>query len=297
MFIFISIQALAQQNKQDVVYLKNGNVVRGKIIEQELNVSIKIQTVDSSVFVFKMEDINKITKEHNTVAKSNSNNPNEVVVFEGFSEGPIELEGRHLYQNSESKTIQEIKSILKSNPASEHEIKIYNSKTTVRSIFTTVGSLTVLTGAGLSLSNSMSQASTFNSNHYVNSASYLGVYAGGFALEIIGLIAGAGSRKHLRKSIEQYNASLKKTPRLPSFYSSNDSITNDSVSEAPHYKPALTNDKIIQMTDKGLSTALIIEKIRQEPNAFDLSPQAIRLLNRKLVAIEVIEEMKKSKKP
>lgn len=48
---------------QDVVYLKNGSIIRGIIIEQVPNVSIKIQTGDGSVFFYKMEEIEKLTKE------------------------------------------------------------------------------------------------------------------------------------------------------------------------------------------------------------------------------------------
>jgi len=47
----------------DVVYLKNGSVIRGMIIEQTPNVSLKIQTRDGSVFVFKMDELEKMTKE------------------------------------------------------------------------------------------------------------------------------------------------------------------------------------------------------------------------------------------
>ena len=47
----------------DVVYLKNGSVIRGMIIEQTPNVSLKIQTKDGSIFVYKMEDVEKMTKE------------------------------------------------------------------------------------------------------------------------------------------------------------------------------------------------------------------------------------------
>lgn len=47
----------------DVVYLKNGSIIRGIIIEQVPNVSIKIQTADGSVFFYKMEEVEKITKE------------------------------------------------------------------------------------------------------------------------------------------------------------------------------------------------------------------------------------------
>ena len=48
---------------QDVVYLKNGSIIRGMIIEQIPNKSIKIQTKDGNVFVFEMDEIEKITKE------------------------------------------------------------------------------------------------------------------------------------------------------------------------------------------------------------------------------------------
>lgn len=53
----------AQQSLQDVVYLKNGSIIRGVIIEQVPNQSIKIQTRDGNLFVYKIEEIQKISKE------------------------------------------------------------------------------------------------------------------------------------------------------------------------------------------------------------------------------------------
>lgn len=47
----------------DVVYLKNGGMVRGMIIEQVPNVQVKVQTKDGNIFVYKMDEIEKITKE------------------------------------------------------------------------------------------------------------------------------------------------------------------------------------------------------------------------------------------
>jgi hypothetical protein len=47
----------------DVVYLKNGSIIKGMIIEQVPNVSLKIQTRDESVFVYKMDEVQKMTKE------------------------------------------------------------------------------------------------------------------------------------------------------------------------------------------------------------------------------------------
>ncbi len=54
---------LLAQDYVDVVYLNNGSIVRGIIIEQVPNESIKLQTKDGSIFVFEMKDIQKFTKE------------------------------------------------------------------------------------------------------------------------------------------------------------------------------------------------------------------------------------------
>ncbi|MDK2910911.1 MAG: hypothetical protein PWR20_2479 [Bacteroidales bacterium] len=45
---------------EDVVYTKNGSVIRGLIVEEVPLVSIKIMTADRSVFVFKIDEIEKI---------------------------------------------------------------------------------------------------------------------------------------------------------------------------------------------------------------------------------------------
>ncbi len=52
----------AQSNLQDVVYLKNGSIIKGVITEQVFGEHIKMETADGSVFVFKAEEIEKITK-------------------------------------------------------------------------------------------------------------------------------------------------------------------------------------------------------------------------------------------
>lgn len=48
---------------EDVVYLKNGSIIHGTIIEQVTGESIKIKTNDGNTFVFKMDEIEKTTKE------------------------------------------------------------------------------------------------------------------------------------------------------------------------------------------------------------------------------------------
>lgn len=68
-WVLIATPAFAQE-RIDVIYLKNGSVVRGTIIEQIPNESIKIETSDGSVFVFKMSDVEKITKEQTSAQPS-----------------------------------------------------------------------------------------------------------------------------------------------------------------------------------------------------------------------------------
>ncbi len=48
---------------KEVVYAKNGSIIKGMITEIVPNESLKIQTLDGSVFVFAMDDVMKITKE------------------------------------------------------------------------------------------------------------------------------------------------------------------------------------------------------------------------------------------
>lgn len=64
--------ALFAQNAglQDVVYLKNGSVIRGMIIEQVPGESLKIETRDGNIFVYKMDEISKMTRETGRPAAS-----------------------------------------------------------------------------------------------------------------------------------------------------------------------------------------------------------------------------------
>ncbi|MBQ9076981.1 MAG: hypothetical protein IJY31_03965 [Muribaculaceae bacterium] len=48
---------------QEVVYLKNGSIVRGVIIEQIPGESLKIQTADGSIFAYRISEVEKMTKE------------------------------------------------------------------------------------------------------------------------------------------------------------------------------------------------------------------------------------------
>ncbi|MDR2138959.1 MAG: hypothetical protein LBP50_05375 [Tannerella sp.] len=53
----------AQQTMEEVVYLKDGSVIRGMIVEQVPNQSLKIRTADGSLFILEMKEVKKLTKE------------------------------------------------------------------------------------------------------------------------------------------------------------------------------------------------------------------------------------------
>jgi hypothetical protein len=64
LILLLSAQhGMAQTTYEDVVYLKNGSIIRGMIMEQIPNQSLKIQTADRNLFVFTFDEIEKITKE------------------------------------------------------------------------------------------------------------------------------------------------------------------------------------------------------------------------------------------
>ena len=69
-FIFVSslmafalVSQVCAQQMEDVVHLKNGGIVRGMIVEQIPNESLKVQTQDGSLFVYTMDEIARMAKE------------------------------------------------------------------------------------------------------------------------------------------------------------------------------------------------------------------------------------------
>lgn len=80
----------AQEGMEDVVYLKNGNVYRGIIIEQVPNVSLKIQTIGGNVFAVQISDVAKITKEN----KVNTGGDEHPYPGQYWHHGPFGWHGR-----------------------------------------------------------------------------------------------------------------------------------------------------------------------------------------------------------
>ncbi len=62
-FLYLPFISFGQGGYTDVVYLKNGSIIRGMIIEQVPNKSIKIQTSDNNIFVYQIDEIEKMTRE------------------------------------------------------------------------------------------------------------------------------------------------------------------------------------------------------------------------------------------
>ncbi len=54
---------LSAQSLSETVYLKNGSIIKGTIVEEVPGESLKIQTKDGSLFVYKMSEVERITKE------------------------------------------------------------------------------------------------------------------------------------------------------------------------------------------------------------------------------------------
>lgn len=60
---------IAQSETEDVIYLKNGSIIRGKITEQKFGESLKIELLGGSIFVFNEGEIDSIKKENVRKAK------------------------------------------------------------------------------------------------------------------------------------------------------------------------------------------------------------------------------------
>ena len=79
---------------KDVVYLKNGSVIHGNIREIILNQTIKIQTADHNIFVFKMEEVEKISKYYSEIKEKKENNSVSIFTVGYFSGiGDASLDG------------------------------------------------------------------------------------------------------------------------------------------------------------------------------------------------------------
>jgi hypothetical protein len=61
-FLIITGLELTAQKTKDVLYLKNGSIIYGKLIEAD-SVQYKFQTSDGSMFIYSLPEVDKFTKE------------------------------------------------------------------------------------------------------------------------------------------------------------------------------------------------------------------------------------------
>lgn len=93
LLLMVSTALMAQANMEDVVYLKNGTVYRGMVIEQVLGESLKVKIAGGSIIALQVADVYKITKEAVEVAPSTTPRSD---YFEGY--------GNHHYRRDTSTT-------------------------------------------------------------------------------------------------------------------------------------------------------------------------------------------------
>ncbi len=59
--IFLSVGLFASESTE-TIYLKNGSVINGMVVEEIPGVSVKVQTSDGSIFLYQIDEVEKITK-------------------------------------------------------------------------------------------------------------------------------------------------------------------------------------------------------------------------------------------
>lgn len=63
LILAVTVGASAQSIMQDAIYLKNGNVIRGTIVEYAIGGKVKIKTLDGSILNYTIDEITKFTRE------------------------------------------------------------------------------------------------------------------------------------------------------------------------------------------------------------------------------------------
>lgn len=62
-FFIFSNQSFAQNNEQDVIYLKNGSIIKGKVLSSPNDQKIRIEILGGSIFVFDRSEIEQFKVE------------------------------------------------------------------------------------------------------------------------------------------------------------------------------------------------------------------------------------------
>lgn len=70
--LFLFISANSQKKYIDIVYLKNGSIIKGSIIEYNQDKKIKIKTIDNYTWEFNIDDVKEIKREEGAIELNES---------------------------------------------------------------------------------------------------------------------------------------------------------------------------------------------------------------------------------
>lgn len=99
-FLFAFTATLAVQ-AQSVLSLKNGSKIKGEVLEMDLSGNVKIQTVDGSVFVYDMEEVERVDKDNEGYNAKDNN----TYTFPIEKYGKIDRHGSGLYWEDTGKEL------------------------------------------------------------------------------------------------------------------------------------------------------------------------------------------------
>lgn len=85
LFLFVAISISSQNYGSDIIYLNNGNIVKGKIIDYLPNISVKILSESGAVYEYKSVEIRKI--ENGNVIKPEESSRRKYVDYENNETG------------------------------------------------------------------------------------------------------------------------------------------------------------------------------------------------------------------
>lgn len=66
---------LHAQTPGNIIYLKNGSIIKGNVVESVPNQHIKIRTSDGSIFVYQMSDVDRIVMNEEKKNTTSENDP------------------------------------------------------------------------------------------------------------------------------------------------------------------------------------------------------------------------------
>ncbi len=127
-----SVPASAQEPVEDIVFLHNGSVIRGQIVDDDTNDRVKIQTKDGNLFVYDTGDVRMLCRDNQLETFSGSPSPependmrsSEKIGFEQYRVPETEVDfGIKLVYFSPSEEV--IKDMYGGGPAVEGELIIW----------------------------------------------------------------------------------------------------------------------------------------------------------------------------